>query len=387
MSENQPTPRQIARYSRHILLPEVGMEGQEKLLRARVLVVGAGGLGSPAALYLGAAGVGTLGIADFDRVEEHNLQRQILHDAAAVGQPKAESARQRLLSLNPDLEIELHPEGIQPQNAEQIFSRYDLIVDGSDNFGTRYLNNDAAFFAGKPLVYGSIFRFEGQVSVFDPGRGGPCYRCLFPKPPEPGTVPNCAEAGVFGALCGVIGSMQAMETIKYILGAGEPLRGKLLVVDALTMVARSLSIKADANCPLCGTSPGIRKIEPASYNVSCHADPDNDGMDSEEHPLEIDVAETQRLLKDGDAVLVDVREPFEVAICRIPNSTLIPMAEIPERLGELPQDKRLLVHCHHGGRSLQVTRFLRQRGFPGASNVAGGIDAWASQLDPSMQRY
>lgn len=388
MSRKPLAPHQIARYSRHIRLPEVGLEGQEKLARARVLVIGAGGLGSPAAFYLAAAGIGTLGVADFDRVEEHNLQRQILHTAGAVRQPKAESARERLSALNPEIEIRLHSDGIRPGNAREIFEQYDLVVDGSDNFGTRYLNNDAAFFAARPLVYGSIFRFEGQVSVFNPAAGGPCYRCLFPDPPAPGTVPNCAEAGVFGALCGMIGSAQAMEAIKQILGAGDSLAGRLLVTDALTMRFRTINVKKDPGCPLCGKDPAIREIDPGRYADSCGAESSAMEKENENCPLEIDIAETRRLLESGDrALLLDVREPFERDICTIPGSIWIPMGEIPEKFGQLPRDRHILVHCHHGGRSLNVTQFLREKGIDCVSNVAGGIDAWAVEVDPAMQRY
>ncbi len=382
---------QIARYSRHILLPEVGMEGQEKLAAARVLVIGAGGLGSPVALYLAAAGVGTLGIADFDRVEAHNLQRQIIHDTASIGDPKTQSARDKLLALNPEIGIHLHEEGVTPENSVALFQQYDLIVDGSDNFGTRYLNNDAAFFAKKPLVYGSIFRFEGQVSLFDTAEGGPCYRCLFPRPPAPGTVPNCAEAGVFGALCGMVGSMQAMEAIKFILGVGESMRGKLLVIDALSSGFRTIRLKKDPACPLCGNSPEIDSIRPATYDHTCAPASGADTetiMNDETTPLEVDVAEAKHLLENHpDTVLLDVREPYEVEICHIEGSVAMPMQTVPENLESLPRDKKILVHCHHGARSLQVTEFLRKQGFSDVSNVAGGIDDWAQKLDPSMQRY
>lgn len=378
--------RDLARYSRHILLPEIGREGQEKLAAARVLVVGAGGLGSPVALYLTAAGAGTLGLADFDAVEEHNLQRQILHDTGSVGKLKLDSAMRRLKALNPRVRLELHREGITPQNAVEIFGQYDVIVDGCDNFPVRYLNNDAAFFSRVPLVYGSLFRFEGQVSFFDPAAGGPCYRCLFPEPPAPGTVPNCAEAGVFGALCGVVGSLQAMEAIKYLTKVGETLAGQLLVVDSLSANFRKLRLKKDSGCPLCGNSPAIRRIDPDVYRFSC--DPEGETvMNEENYPLEIDVDEARRLFEKGEAILLDVREPFELDIARIEGSLAIPMREVPERLDELPRDKPVLVHCHHGGRSLQVTRYLQEHGFERVSNVAGGIDAWAERVDPKLQRY
>lgn len=379
------TSSDLARYSRHIILPEIGRAGQEKLAGARVLVIGAGGLGSPVALYLAAAGVGTLGLADFDTVEEHNLQRQILHDTGSVGTAKLDSAATRLRALNPDIRLELHRDGITPENATEIFGRYELVVDGCDNFPARYLNNDAAFFAGVPLVYGSIFRFEGQVSFFHPAGGGPCYRCLFPALPPSGAVPNCAEAGVFGALCGAIGSLQAMEAIKYLTGAGENLRGRLLAIDSLTMEFRKLTLKKDSGCPLCGKRPDIERIEAQNYRFTC--EPEAEPIMSEtEQPLEVDVEEARRLMEEG-ALLLDVREPAEAEICRIEGSRLIPMDEVSSRADTLPKDRTILVHCHHGGRSLQVTRYLREQGFDRVSNVAGGIDAWAVKVDPNLPRY
>ena len=383
------SPEELSRYSRHVLLEEVGVDGQRKLAAARVLVVGAGGLGSPAALYLAAAGVGVLGLADLDRVEEHNLQRQIVHDTAAVGQPKVESAARHLAALNPHVQLRLHEHGVTPANAVELFSGYDLIVDGSDNFPTRFLNTDAAFLAKRPLVYGSIFKFEGQVAVFDPAAGGPCYRCLFPEPPPPGSVPNCGEAGVFGALCGVIGSLQAMEAIKYLLGIGKSLRGRLLVFDALTVHFRTLNLPRDPHCPLCGDHPRIRRIDPAAYEFSCAAPVEAPVSGAMEIPPEVSVEEAQRLLKTGtdSAFLLDVREPYEVAICRIDGSRHIAMREVAARIDELPRDRRLLVMCHHGGRSRQVSDFLRTQGFPAVSNVAGGIAAWAERVDPTLRRY
>ncbi|HUJ42896.1 MAG TPA: molybdopterin-synthase adenylyltransferase MoeB [Opitutaceae bacterium] len=392
MPDAPPTlsPADLSRYSRHVLLDEVGVEGQRKLAAARVLVVGAGGLGSPAALYLAAAGVGTLGLADFDRVEEHNLQRQILHDTPAVGRPKVESAAQRLAALNPGVELRLHREGVTPANAVALFAGYDLIVDGADNFPTRYLNNDAACLTRRPLVYGSIFKFEGQVTVFDPAQGAPCYRCLFPEPPPAGSVPGCGEAGVFGALCGVIGSLQAMEAIKCLLGIGQSLRGRLLVYDALIQQFRLLNLKRDPGCPLCGREPRIRKIDAAAYDYSCAAPA---GDDADEDPdsiaAEISVEEAHRLVQAGDGrvVLLDVREPYEVQICRIAGSEHIPLRAVPARLDSLPRDRRILVVCHHGDRSRRITEFLRARGFPAVSNVQGGIAAWTERIDPSLRRY
>lgn len=382
------SPAELARYSRHILLPEIGVAGQEKLARSRVLVIGAGGLGSPVALYLAGAGVGTIGIAEFDLVEEHNLQRQILHDTASVGQPKSKSARERLAALNPHVQVILHETGIDPSNAEEVFGSYDVIVDGTDNFPTRYLNNDAAFFAKKPLIYGSIFQFEGQVSVFDPAGGAPCYRCLFPEPPPPGSVPNCGEAGVLGALCGVIGSLQAMETIKVLLGIGEPLRGRLVVFDALAHEFRTLKLRKDPACPLCGTSPRITAIDPALYEQGCAAPATPEATGDGEVPLEVDVHEASRLLGNGNGALVlDVREPFEHAIGTVKGSMLVPMRRIPESVAEIPKDRQILVICHTGGRSQRVTEFLRTNGITNVSNIAGGIEAWSREIDSSIPRY
>ena len=379
------TPAELARYSRHLSLEGVGIAGQQQLAAARVLVVGVGGLGSPAALYLAAAGVGTLGLADFDDVEEHNLQRQIVHDTAAVGEPKLDSAARRLAALNPHLRLQRHDDGITPANALGIFAGYDLILDGSDNFSTRYLVNDAAFFARKPFVHGSVFKFSGQVGVFDPARGGPCYRCAFPAPPPAGSVPDCGEAGVFGALCGVIGSLQAMEAIKLLTGAGEPLRGRMLIHDSLTQTFQTLNLARDRACPLCGEAPAISGIDVRNYDGSCAPVP---AADPRAAPLEIEVEEARALLAaDPGAVLLDVREDHELEICRVDGARWMPMREIPGKLDELPRDRPILALCHVGVRSLQVTRFLRANGFDRASNVAGGIDAWAARLDPALPRY
>jgi sulfur-carrier protein adenylyltransferase/sulfurtransferase len=381
------SPAELARYSRHILLNELGVAGQQKLAAARVLVIGAGGLGSPAALYLAAAGVGTLGIADFDRVENHNLQRQLLHDDSTVGELKVTSAARRLRSTNPFITVIEHPEGVTVANALTLFAAYDIIIDGTDNFSTRYLNNDAAALTRRPLVYGSIYRFEGQVSVFDPAQGGPCYRCLFPEPPAAGTVPNCGEAGVLGALCGVIGSLQALEAVKLVTGIGEPLRGRLLTCDALGQNFSTLKIPHDPACRLCGAAPAITTLDPARYDFSCAPAPLL--MTPDSVPLELTVEESHRLLNTAasDTHLIDVREPYEFEICAIPGAEPIPMRQIPEHLGDLPRGKHLLIHCHHGGRSLRVTEYLRAQGFPRVSNVAGGIEAWAEQIDPTLRRY
>jgi adenylyltransferase/sulfurtransferase len=388
----QPPPElssaDLARYGRHLSLAEIGVEGQRKLAAARILVVGAGGLGSPAALYLAAAGVGTLGVADFDRVERHNLQRQLLHADSDVGAPKVESALRRLRAVNPGIQLRAHPDGVQPETALALFARYDVIVDGTDTFASRYLNNDAAVLSGRPLVHGNVFRFDGQLSVFDPARGGPCYRCLFPQPPPAGAVPSCGEAGVIGALCGVIGSLQALEAIKLVTGAGEPLRGRLLVHDALAQRFQILTLARDPCCAVCGQAPVIRRLEPARYAPVCTAHHPAPAM-PEPFPLELSVTDARDLLRqDPDRVsIIDVREPHELEICRIAGAEHIPMRRIPERLTDLPRDRHLLILCHHGSRSLHVTRYLRQQGFDSVSNIAGGIEAWAVELDSSLARY
>lgn len=382
------SPAELARYSRHILLGEIGVEGQQKLARARVLVVGAGGLGSPAALYLAAAGVGTLGIADHDTVAEHNLQRQLLHDTTSIGESKVSSAARRLRATNPFITVVEHPDGITPANAISIFSGYDIIVDGTDNFSSRYLNNDAAFFSRKPLVYGSVFKFEGQVSVFDPTGGGPCYRCLFPEPPTPGSVPSCGEAGVLGALCGVVGSLQALETIKLITRVGRSLAGRLLTYNALTQDFQTLTLRKDAHCNLCGQNPAITKIQQETATHVCSTETKPKSMPAE-YPLEISVTEAKQLIDQSPCavLLVDVREPYEVEIASVRGAELIPMGEIPARLHDLPRDEHLLIMCHHGGRSMRVTSFLRAQGFTAVTNIAGGIDAWAEQIDTNLRRY
>ncbi len=387
-SATKLSPAELARYSRHILLGEIGVAGQQRLARARVLVVGAGGLGSPAALYLAAAGVGTLGIADHDTVAEHNLQRQLLHDTVSIGESKVSSAARRLRATNPFITVVEHPDGITPANAISIFSGYDVIVDGTDNFSSRYLNNDAAYFSRKPLVYGSVFKFEGQVSVFDPAGGGPCYRCLFPEPPTPGSVPGCGEAGVMGALCGVVGSLQALETIKLITRIGRSLAGRLLTYNALTQDFQTLTLRKDAHCNLCGQNPAITKIPPEAATHVCSTETKPQSMPAE-YPLEISVTEAKQLIDQSPCavLLVDVREPYEVEIASVRGAELIPMGEIPARLHDLPRDEHLLIMCHHGGRSMRVTSFLRAQGFTAVTNIAGGIDAWAEQIDPNLRRY
>jgi sulfur-carrier protein adenylyltransferase/sulfurtransferase len=381
------SPAELSRYSRHILLEQLGLAGQRRLAAARVLIVGAGGLGSPAALYLAAAGVGTIGLADLDRVEEHNLQRQLLHDTASIGEAKVVSAARRLRALNPHVTVIEHPAGITPTNAVEVFSGYDVIVDGTDNFSARYVNNDAAFFAQRPLVFGSVFKFEGQVAVFDPAHGSACYRCLFPQPPPAGSVPGCGEAGVLGAVCGVIGSMQALEAVKLITSIGTPLTGRLLTFDSLCTRMETLVLARNPACPLCGHAPSIRA--PGSDPVTGALKSTSPLLPDDAAPAELPVSEAKRRLDKGESgsLLLDVREPWEIAIVNIGDAKQIPMRQIPERLTELPRDRHILVMCHHGGRSQRVAEYLRTRGFPRVSNVLGGIAAWAEEIDPSLPRY
>ena len=370
---------ELQRYSRHLIMPEVTADGQRRLKAARVLCIGAGGLGSPAALYLAAAGVGTIGIVDFDDVDLSNLQRQILHGTKDVGRGKLESARDRLRDINPEIDIELHQCRFSSENASEIVSKYDVVVDGSDNFATRYLSNDVCVFAQKPNVYGSVFRFEGQTTVFAPHLGGPCYRCLFPEPPPPESVPNCAQAGVLGVLPGIIGMLQAIEAIKLIVGIGEPLIGRLLHFDALKVKFRELNLRRDAQCPVCGESPTI--FAPIDYEQFCGA------RDEETIPA-ISAQELKRKLDAHEAFeLIDVREPFEYEIARIDGAKLIPLAEIGERTEELQHEQPIVVHCHTGKRSAQAVRLLQQRGFSNVYNLEGGIDAWSDQIDPSVPKY
>jgi len=381
------SPAELARYSRQILLEEIGVPGQQRLAAAKILVVGAGGLGSPAALYLAAAGVGTLGVADLDRVELHNLQRQLLHDTSTVGREKVDSATERLARINPHVRLISHREGITETNAAEVFRTYDVVVDGTDNFSARYLNNQAAFAAKKPLVFASVFKFEGQVTVFDPARGGPCYRCLFPEPPAAGSVPGCGEAGVLGAVCGVIGSMQALEAIKLVTGVGEPLVGRLLTYNALAQRFDQLVLPRDPHCPLCGDAPTSASAATnaafAGESISMHTD------QKDAWPHEISVHEADELLENTATppLVLDVREPWEAEICRLNNAELIPMRQIPEKLSVLPKDRHILVLCHHGARSRRVTDYLRANGFAAVTNIAGGINAWAEEIDPTLRRY
>ena len=380
------TAEQKERYSRHLRIPGFDEAAQLRLREGSVLVIGAGGLGSPASLYLAAAGVGRIGIADFDRIERHNLQRQILYSDRQVGKAKAIEARERLQALNPEVEVILHEEGIQPGNVREIIRNYDVILDGSDNFATRYLINDATFLEGKPLVYGSVFQFEGQVMVLNDSPETPCYRCLFPVPPKPGTVPNCNEAGVVGALCGTVGSLQAMEAIKLLSGIGQPMSGRLLKVDTFNARFPSIRLLKDPACPLCGEHPHIHEINPGDYAVPC-ALPDVVVDEPMDLPLEIDPEHAKELVESGRAYLLDIREADEVEICRINGSGFIPMGEVPHRLTEIPKDKPVIAYCHYGARSLRVAHFLRSKGYENCCSMGGGIDQWAVRFDPTMQRY
>jgi adenylyltransferase/sulfurtransferase len=375
---------EILRYSRHLIMPEVGMEGQLKLKRAKVLCIGAGGLGSPLALYLGAAGVGHLGLVDFDVVDFTNLQRQVIHGTSDVGRTKLQSARDTLLEINPNVKIQCFETRLSSDNALDIFREYDLVADGTDNFPTRYLVNDACVLLGKPNVYASIFRFEGQASIFYAAQG-PCYRCLYPEPPPPGLVPSCAEGGVLGVLPGIMGCIQAMETIKLILGSGEPLIGRLLLFDALGMKFRELKLRKNPECPICGTNRTITKL--IDYEQFC-------GIRGEEHtPVHNGIPEITpiEVKKKMDArepfVLIDVREPHERQICGIPGSKLIPLGEVPRRMAELNSADEIVVHCKSGVRSAKAVDLLMKSGFLKIHNLKGGILAWSDQVDPSVPRY
>ena len=370
---------ELRRYGRHLTLAEVGESGQRRLKAGSVLVVGAGGLGSPLALYLAAAGVGTIGIVDFDAVEESNLQRQIAHGTASVGKSKLASITARLADLNPYVTVVPHEAYLHRTNALEIVRAYDVIVDGTDNFATRYLVNDACVLEGKPNVYGSILRFEGQASVFD-ARVGPCYRCLFPEPPPPGVVPSCAEAGLLGVLPGVIGSIQATETIKLLLGAGDTLVGRLLLYDALEMRFREMRLRKDPRCPICGDEPSIRELQ--DYDALCGVKP-HEGASDQITAREL----ADRLARGEDLVLVDVREPHELAIARFPNALHVPLRTVPARAGELPRERLLVLTCHKGIRSQRALEILRELGFTRLRNLAGGIDSWSREVDSSVPRY
>jgi molybdopterin/thiamine biosynthesis adenylyltransferase/rhodanese-related sulfurtransferase len=378
---------QVQRYARHLIMPEVAMEGQKRLKAARVLCIGTGGLGSPLSLYLAAAGVGTLGLADFDVVDVSNLQRQIIHFTSDVGRSKIDSAREKLEALNPDLNVVRHEQTIDSSNALELFAGYDVIVDGTDNFPTRYLVNDACVLLGKPNVYGSIFRFDGQATVFFPP-GGPCYRCLYPEPPPPDLVPNCAEGGVLGILPGLIGVVQATETVKLILRAGRPLIGRLLLYDALEMSFREMKVRKNHRCPICGPNATIRELIDYQEFCGLHSAGNGPAKGSAADGDEITPLELKALIDQGAAtVILDVRNPEEIAICRIAGSTVIPLPELPGRLSELDQAASYVVHCKSGMRSAKAIGVMQAAGFSRLKNLSGGILAWIKDVDPSLPAY
>ena len=374
---------EILRYSRHLIIPEVGMEGQRKLKNSRVLLIGAGGLGSPLALYLSAAGIGTIGIVDFDSVDVTNLQRQVIHSIDDIGRPKLESARKAIQHLNPNVEVISYPVRLSSENALDIFQDYDVVIDGTDNFPARYLVNDACVLLGKPLVYGSIFRFDGQVTVFDAARG-PCYRCLYPTPPPPGLVPSCAEGGVLGVLPGIIGTLQALETIKLILGKGDSLFGRLVLFDAMKFSFREFQLKKNPDCPMCSATPTIHNL--IDYEQFCGIDSrENNGQHQSDD--QISVEELKAYLHRGDDIfLLDVREPHEYEIANL-GGILIPLGELQERLSEIDQVRDIVVHCKSGARSAQAVKMLKKIGFTKVKNLIGGIDAWSERIDPEIPRY
>ena len=386
LSEIALSTDDLTRYSRHLLLPEVSMAGQRRIRASRVLCIGTGGLGAPAALYLAAAGVGTIGLVDFDRVDLSNLQRQILYGTDDVGKKKLKAASARLRDTNPGVEVVQHECRFSSENAPEIVALYDLVIDGSDNFPTRYLSNDVCVFARKPNIYGSVFRFEGQASVFAPHLGGPCYRCLFPEPPPPGAAPSCAEAGVLGVLPGIVGLIQATEAIKLILGAGETLVGRLLHFDALKMKFREFNLRRDPQCPVCGENPTI--FAPIDYEQFCAPRNFFDAEEPADSVASISVAELKRKMDSREPLtLIDVREPYESEIARIEGSKLIPLGELETRLGEIPREKMIVMHCHSGMRSERGAQLLRQAGFENVYNLEGGIEAWSSEVDSTVPRY
>ena len=387
LSEVQFSASEYARYSRHLTLPEVGIDGQRKLKSAKVLCVGAGGLGSPVAMYLAAAGVGTIGLVDFDVVDVTNLQRQILHGTADVGRSKLASATDRLQALNPEVRVEPHAVALTSQNAFDLLGPYDLVVDGTDNFPTRYLVNDACVLLRKPNVYGSIFRFEGQASVFATA-DGPCYRCLHPEPPPPGLVPNCAEGGVLGVLPGIIGTIQAMEAIKLVLGIGEPLIGRFVIFDALRMKFRELRLRKDPECPVCGEHPTVTAL--IDYEQFCGVKPAGAPVTTtpKETAMEITTTDLKARLDRGDKlVILDVREPHEYQICKIAGSVLIPLGDLPKRYSELDPAAEIITQCRSGMRSAKAQDFLKSVGFTNVTNLKGGILDWIDKVDPSQPKY
>ncbi|HZT33448.1 MAG TPA: molybdopterin-synthase adenylyltransferase MoeB [Bryobacteraceae bacterium] len=376
---------EVLRYSRHLIMPEVGMDGQLKLKSAKVLLVGAGGLGAPLGLYLAAAGVGRIGIVDFDVVDYTNLQRQVIHGTSDVGRKKLDSAADRMKEINPHITIDKHEAALSSENALDILKDYDMVIDGTDNFPTRYLVNDACVLLGKPNVYGSIFRFEGQATVFA-YEGGPCYRCLYPEPPPPGLVPSCAEGGVLGILPGTIGLIQATEAVKLILGVGEPLVGRLLLYDALAMRFRELKLRKNSECPVCGEHRTITKL--IDYHQFCGVPRQPAEPAPQANEWEIDVVQVKARMDRGDQfVLIDVREPHEYRICNIPHAQLIPLGELPKRVKELNSADDIVVHCKSGMRSARAVEFLKQAGFRKVKNMKGGILAWSDKVDPSVPKY
>jgi adenylyltransferase/sulfurtransferase len=381
--------QEVARYSRHLIMPEVGMDGQKRLKAASVLLIGAGGLGSPLGLYLAAAGVGRIGLVDFDVVDFSNLQRQVLHGTPDVGRPKLQSARDRLQAINPEVRIDLYETHLTSANALQILGPYDIVIDGTDNFPTRYLVNDACVLLGKPNVYGSIFRFDGQATVFAPGHG-PCYRCLYPEPPPPGEVPSCAEGGVLGVLPGLVGCIQATEAVKLILGRGEPLIGRLLLYDALEMRFREFKVRRNPKCPMCGDNPTIKQLIDYEQFCGVRGQEASPAAHAARSPgsSETTVEQLKQRLDRGEEVFIlDVRNPEEFQICRIPGSVLLPLPSLPQRMSELDRDREMVVHCKSGMRSQRAIDFLRQQGFTKLSNLKGGILAWADKIDRTMPKY
>lgn len=371
---------ELAHYSRHILLPEIGLEGQDKLKQSKVLLIGAGGLGCPAAVYLGAAGVGTLGIIDFDKVDISNLHRQFAFHSADIGRYKAEVLKERILANNPHINIKVYKERFSIENASALFSEYDIIVDGCDNFGTRYLSNDASFFAGKPLVYGAIHKFQGQASVFNLKKG-PCYRCLFPDPPEANAIPNCAEAGVLGVLPGIIGTIQATEAVKLIVGNGESLNGRFLVYDAMKMNFSEFKLAKNPACPLCGSDPQIKKLK--EIELLCSSQKSAAGQ-----AMEIEPESLQEMLKSPeDLMLIDIREEYEREICCIQGSEHIPLTMLASVAKMLPKDKKVILYCHKGNRSIDALQQLKENGIENSFSLAGGIARWADEIEPEMGQY
>jgi adenylyltransferase/sulfurtransferase len=376
---------EIRRYSRHLILPEVGLAGQKKICSTSVLCIGAGGLGAPIGMYLAAAGIGKIGLLDFDQVDFSNLQRQIIHGTEDVGRPKTESARDTIKSINPNVEVVLHNTRITSENALDIISQYDIVVDGTDNFPTRYLTNDACVLLKKPNVYGSIFRFEGQASVFAPHLGGPCYRCLYPEPPPPGMVPSCAEGGVLGVLPGIVGCIQTTEILKLALGKGTSLVGRLLLFNALDMKFRELKLRRDPECPLCGENPTITKL--IDYEMFCGIQPES--AETAANPDEVSVQEMKRALDDPklNIKVVDVRDPDEYEIAHIDGVPQIPLGSLPQRFTELDPNQQIYLHCKSGVRSLKALNFLREQGFKYVKSVKGGISAWSDEIDHNVAKY